>query len=97
MDQKETPIKALTLSSDNSKDFLQFITEKGWKYLSPCGCRTQMDKYVNEVNKYKNHEIWLNKDKTIFEIRIKSDGFSRKISTASAYYYFQVYDNYFPE
>jgi hypothetical protein len=95
MEELENAIESANPPSDADKNFLQFITEEGWKYLAPCGCRTQMDKYSNDGEKYKDYEIWLNKEQSIFEIRAKGDRISRKIATASAFYYLQVYNNYF--
>jgi hypothetical protein len=75
------------------KPFLDFIIDEGWEYLSPCGCRANMDKYINK--KYHESEIWINKENTIFEIREKRDRSSRNIATASAIHYLKVYTNHF--
>ena len=97
MEKVEDSIQQSASLKSDDKDFLQFIATEGWEYLSPCGCRSQMDKYINKNEKYKNYEIWINKGKTIFEIRVKSERISLKVASGSALYYLNVYYNNLPK
>ena len=77
------------------KSILQYLHEFGWAYSSPCGCRARMDKYVHESEKYKNHEIWVNKDGSFFEIRMKHDRTSTKITSGIASTLLNTFSNHF--
>lgn len=90
-------IERQTENHKEPQSMIQFIISKGWTFLSPCGCRSAMDKYVSQEVKYKNYEIWVNKPMTIFQIRIKNNHTSIKIAFGNEVTFKNVYDNYLPK
>lgn len=76
-------------------NMIDFITEKGWVFFAPCGCRTAMNKYKNKGEKFKDYEIWISKQMNSFQIRIVNGRSFNTLRSGNAASFEITYNNYF--